>query len=52
MEAPGINRTLESITMVLLMKFARLLANLNDAFTEALEARRLARNKYRYTPEE
>jgi len=38
--------------MALVIKLAQFIARLNDAFSEALEARQAARRKYPHVPEE
>jgi hypothetical protein len=38
--------------MALIIKIAQYFANLGEAFDEALQARRAARRKYPYVPEE
>ena len=38
--------------MALIIKIARFIARMGDAFNEALEARQAARRKYPHVPEE
>ena len=38
--------------MALIVKIAQFLSRLNDAFSEALQARQAARRKYPFVPEE